>query len=145
MALPEPQRWALVESLDPDISHFEFFLSKGTLERNDWRDDDALLRACPRRNPCLWGWPGASLFDPDLRPITLDGDAFALLEAIEASPPGVRLREVSLGWESPRLIQAARWLWNHRLILLASTAPGGQPRSPEGSGASQAPESGKAA
>jgi SAM-dependent methyltransferase len=145
MALPEPQRWALVESLDPDISHFEFFLSKGTLERNDWRDDDALLRACPRRNPCLWGWPGASLFDPDLRPITLDGDAFALLEAIEASPPGVRLREVSLGWESPRLIQAARWLWNQRLILLASTAPGGQPRSPEGSGASQAPESGKAA
>jgi len=27
--LPQRQQWALVESLDPEISHFEFFLSPG--------------------------------------------------------------------------------------------------------------------
>ena len=38
-ALPPRQQWELVEQLDPDISHFEFFLSAAPVERARWSDD----------------------------------------------------------------------------------------------------------
>jgi SAM-dependent methyltransferase len=122
-ALPERERWALVEALDPDISHFEFFLSRGELPRQTWEDDSTLLAAHGCRNPCLWGWPGASLLDPDLRPRDLTPDAVELLTQIEQAPPGTALRALPLDWEPARIAGTARWLWQHRLLLLSAPVP----------------------
>ncbi|MFZ9947507.1 MAG: hypothetical protein ACO3FN_10615, partial [Vulcanococcus sp.] len=52
-ALPPLQQWQLVEDLDPDISHFEFFLAKPPLRRWSWDDDAAVLASAGQRNPCL--------------------------------------------------------------------------------------------
>ena len=46
-ALPERERWSLVEDLDPEISHFEFFLSKGPVQRCHWQDDAVLVGHLP--------------------------------------------------------------------------------------------------
>ncbi len=121
-ALPERQRWALVESLDPDISHFEFFLSRGPLLRSRWESDAALLGAGGRRNPCLWGWPGGSLLDPDLRPVDLDADGQRLLAAVEAAGPGTPIGALALPWPDAPRAALARQLWQRRLLLLAEPA-----------------------
>ena len=44
-ALSAMQQWQLVEELDPEISHFEFFLVKPPLQRFSWDNDSALLAA----------------------------------------------------------------------------------------------------
>ncbi len=118
-ALPDRERWALVESLDPDISHFEFFLSRGPLVFSDWEQEESLLEASGRRNPCLWGWPGATVLDPDLRPIELDDQELALLKALEAAPESTPIRLLPLGWSLTQLATVARTLWRRRLLLLA--------------------------
>ncbi|MCP9928044.1 bifunctional 2-polyprenyl-6-hydroxyphenol methylase/3-demethylubiquinol 3-O-methyltransferase UbiG [Cyanobium sp. CH-040] len=84
--LPELERWALVEDLDPDISHFEFFLARPPLPRQDWSDDGALLAACAQRNRCLWGWPSTDLLGPDLIPLSIEERDLALVQAVEAAP-----------------------------------------------------------
>ncbi|MCP9800698.1 trans-aconitate 2-methyltransferase [Synechococcus sp. RedBA-s] len=119
LALPDRQRWALVESLDPDISHFEFFLSRGPLRLSTWDSDGDLLAAGGRRNPCLWGWPGATLLDPDLRPIELDDQELVLLKALETAPEFTPIGGLSLGWSPDQQAAVARRLWSRRLLLLA--------------------------
>lgn len=110
--LPEAERWALVEELDPDISHFEFFLSRGPLPRHDWSDDAVLLAACGQRNRCLWGWPSTGLLGPDLMPLQIDAQDFELVQAIEASP------DRSLATLDLRLDQAERCQRVRRLMQL---------------------------
>ncbi|MBD2260179.1 class I SAM-dependent methyltransferase [Pseudanabaena sp. FACHB-2040] len=79
--LPEKDRYRLIELLDPEITHFEFFLAKPPLPRYDWSDDAALLNAKPKRNPCMEGWPSRSIFDYDYQIVNLSEAEFAFLEA----------------------------------------------------------------
>lgn len=120
LALPERDRWLLVEDLDPDISHFEFFVSRAAIRPCLWDDDAELLRARGRRQPCLWGWPSANLLGPDLEPISLSAAELALLEAIEHQPD-CSLGELGLGGETPSV---ARALLSRRLLLLEPCAEG---------------------
>ena len=119
-ALPLRQQWSLVESLDPDISHFEFFLSQGALARSRWDEDGELLAARGQRNPCLWGWPGASLLDPDFRSLSVEPDQLELLLAVEAAGPTTPLAELGLGWPPQQVARVARRAWQQRLLLLAA-------------------------
>jgi SAM-dependent methyltransferase len=121
-ALPPRQRWALVENLDPDISHFEFFLSRGPVPASPWSapnscDDATLLAASGERNRCLWGWPSTSLFDPDLQPTSLDPGDLELMQALEASPLGTSLAELPLAMEAPERAQRVRRLLEQRVLL----------------------------
>ncbi|MBJ7491708.1 MAG: class I SAM-dependent methyltransferase [Synechococcales cyanobacterium SupBloom_Metag_052] len=122
-ALPQRQQWQLVEELDPDISHFEFFLSRGPLAQTNWQADDALLAAQGRRNPCLWGWPGTALLDSDMAPLDLSAEGFTLLQALEAAGPDTALGQLPLGWSESQLLAAARTLLGQRVLLLRP--PGG--------------------
>ena len=79
--LPEKDRYRLIELLDPEITHFEFFLAKPPLTRQDWSDDEALLNAKPERNPCMEGWPSRRIFDYDYQIVNLSEAEFAFIEA----------------------------------------------------------------
>ena len=103
-----------VEDLDPDISHFEFFLARGSVRFKSWEDDASLLQARGRRQPCLWGWPSSSLLGPDLEPIALSESELALLEAVEQRPETC-LGELEFG---PETASVARGLLSRRLLLL---------------------------
>lgn len=127
-ALPERQQWALIEALDPDISHFEFFLGKGSFPRCNWADDDELMGATARLNPCLWGWPGERLLGPDFEPLELQDGDLQLLEAIAAAPDhpllnatGSTREDSAGGCDAPGLANRLRSLWQRRLILLLPT------------------------
>lgn len=118
LALPQRQQWQLVEDLDPDISHFEFFLSKGKHFRQDWIDDSELLAATGQLSRCLKGWPGNYLLDFEMTALELSIDQFELLKAVELSP-GTPLGCLPLGWDSTRITSLARDLQRQQVLLLS--------------------------
>ena len=116
-ALPQRQQWELVEALDPDISHFEVFLSREPVIRRDWSDDTALLAASGETNRCLWGWPGTALLDPDLRPLEVDPEDLVLMEAWEKEPGGTALAALPLAMAEAERLERARRLIRQRVLL----------------------------
>ena len=113
-SLPPSDQWALVEQLDPDISHFEFFVSAQPVHPLCWENDETLLQACGRRQSCLWGWPSKSMLGPDLEPIALSDEELSLLRLVDENP------DVPLGILSGDLTTAslARDLMSKKLLLL---------------------------
>ncbi|ERN40641.1 methyltransferase domain protein [Rubidibacter lacunae KORDI 51-2] len=85
-ALPEHDRYRLIEQLDPEgITHFEFFLARSPLSRADWSDDAALLAAIPLRHPCLQGWESRSVFDLNYQLVDLNAAEFAFLKTCDGT------------------------------------------------------------
>jgi hypothetical protein len=115
-ALPERQQWELVESLDPDISHFEFFLSRQPTIQNVWAKDEDLLAAGGERNRCLWGWPGTALLGPDLEPLDIEPGDLALLQSLEGAPEGMPLAALPLAMDPQERLLRARRLIALRLL-----------------------------
>ena len=109
-------QWSLVEELDPDISHFEFFLRNGSLSPPDWSDDEVLLAARGEVNRCLWGWPATCLMGPDLLPLDVSQDGLALMAALESSP-GLAIGQLPLDWPAAQRIAVARQLVEQRVLL----------------------------
>ena len=83
-ALPTLQQWTLIEQLDPDISHFEFFLSEAPVVTSV-RTDVELAAARGLRQPCLWGEPDPIL-GRNMEPIQLSDAAKELLRCVDAQP-----------------------------------------------------------
>ena len=123
-ALPDRQQWQLVEDLDPDISHFEFFLSQGPLRSQGWENDSELLSASGCRNRCLWGWPGRALLDSDMAPLDLSAEGLTLMETLEQAPEGTALAALGLDWSPTQIAAVARELQRQRVLLLRPGAGG---------------------
>jgi SAM-dependent methyltransferase len=79
--LSQKEQYRLIELLDPDLTHYEFFLSKPPLEKIDWSEDGMLLAAIPEVQPCLHGWPSQSLLNYDYQPVHLSGSEFEFMQA----------------------------------------------------------------
>jgi SAM-dependent methyltransferase len=111
-ALPLREQWALVENLDPAISHFEFFLTPAHQRQEPLAEasDEALLASGGERNRCLWGWPGTSLLGPDLQPLDLEDGDLELLKALEAAPADTALIALPLPMENAERARRARRL-----------------------------------
>jgi SAM-dependent methyltransferase len=81
--LTDRQRYRLIELLDPEVAHFEFFLGKPPLAKADWSNDTALLAAIPQRHPCLEGWPSRAFFDSNYQIAKIDDGEFACMDACD--------------------------------------------------------------
>ena len=123
-ALPRRAQWALVERLDPSISHFEFFLTPTVQaeEQQAEASDDVLLASGGERSRCLWGWPGTSLLGPDLQPLDLEDGDLELLEALESAPPGTALGALPLAMDNAERARRARRLIRDRVLLRLAAA-----------------------
>jgi SAM-dependent methyltransferase len=122
LALPLRQQWELVECLDPDISHFEFFLSRGPVEADAFHritegEEEQLLALTGERNRCLWGWPSTSLLGPELQPLEIEAGDLMLMQALEAAPAGTRLGELPLTMEATERAERARRMLRLRVLL----------------------------
>ena len=84
LALPQRLQWQLIEQLDPDISHFEFFLSASPVKRSQW-SDEAICQAWGICQPCLWGEPDPIL-GRNMEPIQLSDADRAILSAVAKQP-----------------------------------------------------------
>lgn len=116
--LNDRARYRLIELLDPQVTHYEFFLGRPPLPKADWSSDDVLIAAIPQRNPCMDGWPSQCVFNYDYQIVKLSEAEFAFLQACDANgSAGQRttreiLADVELGLES------VRSLLKQQLIIL---------------------------
>ncbi|MFP4007575.1 MAG: class I SAM-dependent methyltransferase [Spirulinaceae cyanobacterium] len=78
--LSDRDRFRTIELLDPNLTHYEFFLARPPLEMSDWAADTALLNAIPEISPCVDGWPGRTLFDYNYQIVNLSEAEFEFLE-----------------------------------------------------------------
>jgi SAM-dependent methyltransferase len=77
-------QYRLIELLDPDVAHYEFFLAKPTLPPAiDWSQDALVLAAIPHRHPCIEGWESQHVFNCDWKLINLSDLEFAFMQACD--------------------------------------------------------------
>lgn len=69
--LSDRQRYRLIELLDPEVSHYEFFLGRPPIAKADWSEDKALLTAIPELSPCIDGFPSQCVFNYDYQIVHL--------------------------------------------------------------------------
>ncbi len=114
--LSERDRYRLTELLDPEVTHFEFFLSRPPLKKTDWTDSGLLLTAIPERHPCMEGWPSRSFFNYDYQVVSITEAEFAFLEKCV---PGQGRSVADILPESGLSIDGVRSLQIRQLIMLA--------------------------
>lgn len=103
-SLSDRDIYRLIELLDPEsITHYEFFLGRPPLPKNDWSSDEVLLAAIPERNPCIDGWPSRCLFNYDYQIVNLSEQEFEFIQFCDGSRTvGEILESVKLGIEGVR-------------------------------------------
>lgn len=103
--LSDRQRYRLIELLDPEVAHYEFFLSRPPLPKADWSTNEVLLRAIPERNPCMDGWPSQCVFNYDYQIVNLSEVEFEFLQGCDGERTvGEILGKVQLGLEGVRAL-----------------------------------------
>ena len=111
--LSQKELYRLIELLDPQISHYEFFLGQDPIEPIDWSSDETFLAATPELNPCINGWPSRNILDRDYQMVNLSPGEFEFLQGCEGKTTvGEILKKVDLE------ISAARALLEKQLIIL---------------------------
>lgn len=83
--LSDRQRYRLIELLDPEVTHYEFFLTRPPLAIADWSNDEALKAAYPEISPCLHGWPSTQVFDYNYQIVDFSPAEFEFLQACETA------------------------------------------------------------
>ncbi|AFY79500.1 methyltransferase family protein [Pleurocapsa sp. PCC 7327] len=119
--MSDRDRYRLIELLDPEITHYEFFLGKPPLLKADWSVDETLLAAIPERHPCLMGYPSQNLLDCDYQPVRLSEAEFTFLEACDANSSRKRtVGEILEILNAVKLdLDAVRSLQQRQLIVLS--------------------------
>jgi SAM-dependent methyltransferase len=114
--LSNRDRYKLIETIDPDVAHYEFFLAKPPYTKADWSDDTKLLAAIPKVQPCIDLWEGVSLFNYDYQPVKLTTDELPFMLAVKENHD----RSVSqLMSETNLALPDVRHLLDRQLIVLS--------------------------
>ncbi len=104
--LSDRQIYHLIELLDPEVSHYEFFLSRPPLPKADWSADDTLLAAIPQRNPCMDGFPSLCIFNYDYQIVKLKEVELQFLQKCDGSSTVANiLVGIEMGLEEVRSLQ----------------------------------------
>lgn len=112
--LNQRQRYRLIELLDPEVSHYEFFLGRRPLIKADWSKNNTLLAAIPELNPCINGFPSQSIFNYDYQIVNLSTPEFEFLQNCDGKST---VAEILAGVEFG--LDGVRNLLQQQLILLA--------------------------
>lgn len=108
--------YRLIELLDPEVTHYEFFLGRPPVVKADWSADDALMDAIPELNPCIDGFPSKCIFNYDYQILKLsDSELEFLLKCDSKARVGEILGDMELG------IEGVRSLIKQQVILLTPT------------------------
>ncbi|MCV3217345.1 class I SAM-dependent methyltransferase [Plectonema radiosum NIES-515] len=98
--------YRLIELLDPEVTHYEFFLGRPPRVKADWSADDAMFAAIPELNPCIDGFPSRCIFNYDYQIINLSVSEFEfLLHCDQKATVREILQGVELGIEGVRSLQ----------------------------------------
>ncbi|MGC9505456.1 class I SAM-dependent methyltransferase [Baaleninema sp.] len=117
--LSERELYRTIELLDPELTHYEFFLGRAPLARWDWQDEEVLKGATAELNPCLQGWPSRSLFDYNYQIVELSEEEFAFLQECQGGKRtvGEILEKVEIDLDGVRSLQ------QRQLVVLSPKTP----------------------
>jgi SAM-dependent methyltransferase len=117
--LSDRQRYRLIELLDPQaISHYEFFLGRSPIVRQDWSSDALLLAATPEPSPCIQGWQESQqFFNFDYQIVRLSDSEWQFLKGCAGNPAAQKTVEQILQSTEATLADV-RSLQHQQLILL---------------------------
>jgi SAM-dependent methyltransferase len=82
--LSQRERYRLIELLNPEVTHYEFFLSRPPLSKTDWSSDNIILAAIPELNPCIDGFPSQCLFNYDYQIVNLSPAEFEFMQKCDS-------------------------------------------------------------
>jgi hypothetical protein len=100
--LSERDRYRLIELLDPEVTHYEFFLGRLPVVKAHW-SDDKLLAAIPQLNPCIDGFPSKCIFNYDYQIVNLLDNEFEFLRMCNGQAKVAEiLAQVDIGLEELR-------------------------------------------
>ncbi|MEM6251736.1 MAG: class I SAM-dependent methyltransferase [Cyanobacteria bacterium P01_D01_bin.156] len=117
------EQYRLIELLDPELTHYEFFLSRPPLPDSDWADPAELMAAVPSRHACMSGWPARSFFDYDYQLATVTDAEYKFL-ADCAEPDTVEGPTVAeLVKDTELTLDDVRSLQKRQLIVLSPRNP----------------------
>lgn len=119
--LPRRDQYRLIELIDPEITHFEWFLAKTPLPRYDWSKDEELLAAFPERNPCMDGWPSQSIFDHNYQYVTLSPEEFEFLQACDQAEGQATVADLLNS--TAAILSQVREMQQKQLVLLRLPQP----------------------
>lgn len=122
-ALAPRDRYRLVELLDPEITHFEWFLAKPPRPCYDWSQDDRLLAALVERNPCMEGWPSQSIFDHNYEIVSLSTVEFEVLKSCDRSQSSAPTVATVIAETQATLADIRQMQAKHLILLQHSEIP----------------------
>ncbi|RAM51062.1 MAG: SAM-dependent methyltransferase [Hapalosiphonaceae cyanobacterium JJU2] len=112
--LSDRQRYRLIELLDPEVAHYEFFLGRLPITKADWSSDEALMTAIAERNPCIDGFPSQCVFNYDYQIIHLSAAELEFLQACEGKKTVAEILRENVQLE----LKQVRSLLNQQLMML---------------------------
>ena len=118
--LSERQQYRLIELLDPELTHYEFFLARPPLTPMDWSNDAALSAAYAQLSPCLSAWPSQTFFDPNYQLITLSDEEYTFLQACESA--GGKESIAAICQRTKLDLNGVRALHQRQLLLLTPSS-----------------------
>jgi hypothetical protein len=114
--LSQREIYRLIELLDPETSHYEFFLARPPLTKANWENDSDLLAAIPEIHPCMDGFPSQVIFNYDYKVVNLSDGELAFMQGCDGSKAvGEILNSVDIGLDGVRSLQ------RQQLIMLSPT------------------------
>ena len=88
-------QYRLIELLDPEVAHYEFFLAKPTLPLAiNWSQDEIFLDAIPHRHTCIEGWESQNVFNCDWKLLNLSDLEFAFMQACDQNQHQLTVRNI---------------------------------------------------
>jgi SAM-dependent methyltransferase len=111
--LSQRQLYRLIELLDPETSHYEFFLASPPLTKADWQNDQTLLAAISEVSHCIDGFPSQTIFNYDYKIVKLADSEFKFMQACDGK---LTVGEILATMEFS--LQGVRSLQQQQLIML---------------------------
>ncbi|GAB4215975.1 MAG: class I SAM-dependent methyltransferase [Synechococcales cyanobacterium] len=112
--LPLAQQYRLIEVLDAQVAHYEFYVGKLPLPRLDWTDA-ALTQAIAHRSPCIGRWPSQSIFNYAYQAIHLSEPDYQFLQHSDGQRT---VAEIQAALSHPLPVEAIFALMEQGLLLL---------------------------
>ena len=115
--LSDRDYYRLIELLDPSLTHYEFFLSKSPLPKQDWSEDETLNKAIPELHPCMQGFPSQSFLNFEFQMEKLSDDEYEFMEACDRAAGSKTVAEILADCQLDLL--GVRSLFSRQLIILS--------------------------
>ena len=111
--------YRLIELLDPNLTHYEFFLAKPPLKKENWSSDEVLNKAIPECSACMQGFPSQSFLDFEYQMVHLSDEEYQFMLACDRNQDEqANVGEILANCELD--LKGVRSLFNRQLIILSS-------------------------